>query len=167
MKKYFSLLVVCVLFAMACTKSDSGVQSVVPTAVVGNWTAVSFDLTYTVGGGQTTTKTGVAVTQPFVVTFNADTTYTDLGIFDVTTNGVNNKYSANKGSFLIRNDSLRILPSVKTTTQSVYAKYSATATNLTITIDKGLINLAGQDPALITSVSSFDKYSIVYTYKKS
>jgi len=167
MFKYFSILVFCVTLTLACSKTTTEVQSIVPTALAGSWTAVSFDLTYTVGGGQTTTKTGVAVTQPLVVTFNADTTYTDLGVFDVNTNGVNNKYSAGRGSFLIRNDTIRIIPNVKVSTQSVYGKFNATATSLTLTIDKVLINLLGQDPALQSAVSSFDKYSIVYTYKKT
>ncbi len=153
---------------LSCSKTTT-VQSIVPTELVGNWTAVSFDLTYTVGGNQTTTKTGVAVSQPLVVNFTADTTYTDYGVFDVTTNGVNNKYSAGNGSFLIRNDTIKIIPRVLTNTQSQYAKFSATATNLYITIDKDIITGSkfGQTAALIGSVSSFDKYSIVYTYKKS
>lgn len=167
MFKYLSILVFCVTLTLACSKTTTEVQSIVPTALVGSWTAVSFDLTYTVGGGQTTTKTGVAVTQPLVVTFNADTTYTDLGVFDVTTNAMNNKYSAGRGSFLIRNDTIKIIPNVKVGTQSIYGKFNATATSLTLTVDKGLINILGQDPSLQSSVSSFDKYSIIYTYKKS
>ncbi len=168
MFKYFSILFFCIAFTFACSKTTT-VQSIVPTELVGTWTAVSFDLTYTVGGGQTTTKTGVAVTQPLVVTFKDDTTYTDLGVFDVNINGVNNKYSAGSGSFLVRSDTLKILPRVATTTQSRYAKFSATANNLYLTIDKDIIinSKFDQDPALRSSVSSFDKYSIVYTYKKS